>query len=99
MYKSLNNLSPPFMKIIFPEREITYNLRNRNQFRSRNVSSVFNGTETLSYRGPKTWSIVPGNIKKAMSLVEFKTKIMLWEPKDSTRRLCKTYVENVSFID
>ena len=98
MYKAYNNLSPTLVKSIFPLREIPYNLRNSNPFRSTNVHSVFNGTETISFRGPKIWSLVPENIKRAKSLTEFKTKIRLWKPVGCTCRLCKTYIQNLGFL-
>ena len=59
MYKVKNNLSPTLMKNIFPDREIPYNLRNMNPFQSSNVSTVFNETEPISFRGPKTWHLYP----------------------------------------
>ena len=98
MYKIKNNLSPSLMKLIFPDRAIPYNLRNGNPFQSTNPRSVFNGTETISYRGPITWSMVPNEIKCSKSLAEFKAKIKTWEPKDCTCRLCKIYVKDIGFI-
>ena len=59
MYKIKNNYSPVMTKSIFPESINPYNLRSNNPFQSDNVHSVLNGTETLSYRGPKTWLKVP----------------------------------------
>ena len=32
MFKTKENLSPPFMKEMFRERNITYNLRHNNEF-------------------------------------------------------------------
>ena len=98
IYKVKNNLSPTIMNSVFPTREISYNLRNKNPFQSGNVSTVFNGTETISFRGPKTWAIVPDNIKESSSLMEFKSKIRKWEPKGCTCRLCKVYINNLGFI-
>ena len=80
MYKTLNNISPIFMKEVLPEREMSYALRKNNPFQSRNVNSVYNGTETLSFRGSKTWEMVPTDIKKSKSLKEFKAKIKNWKP-------------------
>ena len=48
------------MKNIFTERDISYNLRK---------------TKTLSFRGPKTWEMVPNVIKNSTLLMEFKSKI------------------------
>ena len=71
MYKIKNNLSPTLMKFIFPERTISYNLRNINPFQSTNVRTVYYGTETISFRGPKIWALVPGEIKNSTSLTLF----------------------------
>ena len=98
IYKVNNNLSPSIMKGIFPTREFSYDLRIKNPFKSVNVNTVFNGTETISFRGPKTWAILPENIKNSTSLKEFKSKIRTWEPKGCTCRLCKVYINNLGFI-
>ena len=98
MYKVNNDLSPSLVKAIFPKREISYNLRNRNPFQMTNVHTVFNGTETLSFRGPKVWKLVPENIKNSKTLNEFKAKIRDWEPVGCTCRLCKTYIYNLGFL-
>ena len=98
MYKVKNNLSPTLMKSVFPEREIPYNLRNLNSFQSTNVSTVFNGTETIAFRGPKVWGMVPEDIKNSASLSEFKYKIKNWEPKGCTCRLCKVFIKDLGYI-
>ena len=95
MYKINNNYSPVMMKSIFPESTNPYNLRSNNPFQSDNVHSVLNGTETLSYRGPKTWLMVPEDIRQTNSLIEFKKRIKLWKPEGCTCRLCKVYINNV----
>ena len=99
MYKIVNNIAPALMKSIFPLREISYNLRTKNPFQQRNITSVYNGTESLSFRGVKTWSIVPEEIKNSATLKDFKAKIMLWEPLNCSCRLCKTYVADLGFVD
>ena len=98
MYKTYNDLSPELMKSIFPIRDISYEIRNKNPFRSANVSTVHNGTETLSFRGPKTWALVPEDIKSSNSLGEFKNKIRNWKPIGCTCRLCREYVNNLGFL-
>ena len=72
MYKVHNDLSPNLVKSIFPQRAMRYNLRNENPFEPTNVSTVFHDTETLSYRGPKIWTLVPDSIKLSNTLTEFK---------------------------
>ena len=99
MYKVKNNLTPTLMKSVFQDRAIPYNLRNINPFRTNNVHTVYNGTVTISFRGPKTCALVPKDIKFSESLIEFKAKIRNWEPIGCTCRLCITYVRNLGFID
>ena len=98
IFKVKNNLSPIFMKNVFPDSRNPYNLRNRPEFQSANIRSVYNGTETISFRGPKTWAFVPENIKMSKSLLEFKEKIKRWKPEGCMCRLCKTYIQNLGFI-
>ena len=62
------------MKNVFPDSRNPYNLRNRPEFQNANIRSVYNGTETISFRGPKTWAVVPENIKMSKNLCEFKKK-------------------------
>ena len=98
MYKVYNNLSPELMHYIFPETTNTYNLRNKNPFAGRNIHSVYHGTETISYRGPKTWLLIPEEIRASGSLKEFKAKIRRWKPVGCTCRICKTFVNNIGFM-
>ena len=51
IYKAYNDLSPSLVKSILPTREIPYNLRN---CKSTNIHTVFKGTETISFKGPKS---------------------------------------------
>ena len=81
IFKVKNKSAPSFMNTIFPASINPYNLRNANDFKTSNVHTVHNGTETITYRGPKTWSLVPENIKNSKSLSEFKAKIKLWKPE------------------
>ena len=98
MYKINNNLSPTFMKSIFPESKNPYNLRTNNPFKTYNVHSVYKGTETISFRGPKTWALVPDEIKNCSSLTEFKQKINHWKPVGCTCTICRTYFHEFGFI-
>ena len=98
MYKVKNQLSPKIMTDVFRLREISYNLRNNTDFMSKNVHSVRYGTESLSYLGPKIWSLVPDDIKNSKSLTVFKSKIQKWIPENCPCRLCKTYLQYVGFI-
>ena len=98
MYKVIHDLSPTLMNEIFQLKSCTYNLRQNRTFKTHNVKSVYNGTETASYLGPKIWDLVPNEIKTSTSLSIFKSKIKHWIPNDCPCRLCKVYVANVGFI-
>ena len=62
------------MKYFEPELS-SYNTRCDNIVHTRAVKSVYNGTETVSFRAQKTWDMVPDDIKNVTSLNELKTKI------------------------
>ena len=62
-YKIKNNYSPLMMKPIFPDSTNPYKLRNKKPFQTNNVRTVFNGTETLSYRGSQNLGTGPGRNK------------------------------------
>ena len=67
MYKIKNNLSPSFLSDIFPQSQNPYELRNKNIFKTENIHTVFYGSETVSFRGPKAWALIPDNIKNSTS--------------------------------
>ena len=98
MYKVKNNISPQLMKNIFIQKENTYNLRRDHIWEIRAVKSVYHGTESLSFRGPKTWDMLPTDIKNSESLREFIFKVKKWKPVGCTCRLCKVYINNLGFI-
>ena len=98
MYKVENNLTPVFVKSIFPLSTNPYNLRNKQSYEVENIHTSRYGSETVSYLGPKTWAMVPENIKNSVFLKEFKTKIKKWKPTGCSCRLCKTYIANLGFI-
>ena len=98
MYKIKNNLSPSFLIDIFPQSQNPYELRNKNICKTENIHTVFYGCETVSFRGPKTWALIPDNIKNYNNLNEFKAKIKSWKPEGCACRICKVYVQNLGFI-
>ena len=98
MYKVINKLSPSFMHTIFPLTTNPYGLRNKNTFKTSNIHSVYYGSETLEFRGPKTWSLVPDDIKSSKTLSEFQSKIKRWRPAGCSCRLCCEYIPNLGFI-
>ena len=84
IFKISNNLSPDIVKEIFQKRIVPYNLRSKNSFMSRQVNSVYHGTESLSFLGPKIWEQVPQEIKES--------------PSHCPCRLCRTYLPQIGFM-
>ena len=99
MYKVKNGLSPLPIQELFSTQSNTYNLRNNKVWDVPRARTQSYGLETIRYRGPKTWELLPLDIKESISLLEFKAKIKKWKPIGCTCRLCKTYIANVGFID
>ena len=62
-----------------------YDLRERKaEFKKNDVKTVCNGTETLTFLGPKIWKIVPDYRlhKKSNSPEDFKLKMNLRNPEN-----------------
>ena len=53
IYKTVNGLVPAIMNSIFEIKNIEYNLRNKNNFKSHRINSVRYGIDGLTYLGPK----------------------------------------------
>ena len=83
MYKGKDNLSPTFMNNIFPGSNNPYNMRTQ---------------QTISYRGPKTWALLPNLMKESVSLSVFKIKIKDWKPVGCSCIICKEYIHGIPTI-
>ena len=70
----------------------------KNSLRTGNIKTVKYGIETLSYRGPKTWTLVPDDIKNSKTLIEFKSKIKDWKPVGCDCKLCKTFIPSLGLL-
>ena len=98
MFKVYNDVAPPIFTEIFNKRNPTYQLRHTSHFSIPPVTSVYNGTESLSFLGPMIWGIVPTELKKVKSLSGFKSGIKNWWPQNCPCRLCKRYLRKIGFV-
>ena len=98
MFKIHRGLSPVILREIFVSETSSYNLRRNNTFEKRQVHSVYHGTKSLSFLGPKIWDLVPVELKQSDSLDSFKSKIRNWVPFECPCRLCKTYYNKEDFF-
>ena len=79
IYKTKNDLNPSFMQEIFCENESHYNLRNNVEFVQPRVRSVGNGTESIRFKGPQLWQMLPQTIRNSGFLAQFKANIKNWK--------------------
>ena len=98
MYKAKHKISPVPVQQLFRHKGNIHNLRNDREWEVPKVRTVNNGIETIRYRGPKTWDLLPNDIKESKSLAEFQRKIRKWKPQGCTCRLCKVYIFNLGFL-
>ena len=98
MYKTKSDLNPPFMKDIFKERNISYNLRRGNDAQLPKVRTTSFGIESIAYLGNKLWQLLPLEIKQSNTLPIFKKRIRCWKGDKCNCRLCKTYIPKVGFL-
>ena len=64
MFKVKYKLCPEITGDIFMKRTNNHhNLRNRTDFITNQVNSVYHGTEIITYFGPTLFDIVPQKIK------------------------------------
>ena len=100
IYKVKKSTSPTIMKEIFQFYENpVYELGSGFHLPSRNSRTVFFGTESITNLGAKLWNMVPENIKSSKSFSVFKSKIKYWTPNHCPCRICKTYIDQVGFIN
>ena len=98
MYKVVNHIPPTIVSEIFSFSNVNYNLRSGSQFHQPSANTVWNGQETISYLGPKIWSMVPEKMKQKSSLFAFKREIKQWVPDNCRCRICKNYLPRIGFI-
>ena len=99
IYKFQAGLAPPIMSDLFVTWENSYNLRNFQELESSLRRTVKFGTETISYRGPQIWNLIPERLRTLETLNKFKKEIKSWKCDACPSRMCKTYIQRVGFIN
>ena len=89
--------SPGIVSNTFAQTTQHHNFRQNRDFWIRSVKSVYHGSESISYLGPKIWEIFPAKIKETYSLNNFKIEIRKWVPQSCACRLRKEYIGGVGF--
>ena len=91
LYKVHYGLSPERMNNIFKKRDVTYNSRNNSTFETRNIKSVYFGSETISFLGPKIWELFPITSKTEKILTSSNQILNLGSLK-TVHAVCARYI-------
>ena len=76
MFKFYKGLSPPIVDNVFKlKTENMHNLRQVSKFSRLTVKTIYHGTESILYLGPKIWDILPEELRNMENLQISKRKI------------------------
>ena len=99
MFRIIRNILQPTVNDIFKRKDNSrYNVRQISEFSRPLVKSVYHGSESLSFLRPKIWDMLPDDYKDIDNLNIFKNKIKKWKPENCPCRLCKVYINSISFV-
>ena len=93
-YKFSNGLSSPIMYDAFIIRNNKYILRNFQCLYSTNKRTTKYRTETVTYRGPRIWNLVPEKTKNASFFDIFKKEIGKCKSEKYPGRICRTSIQH-----
>ena len=68
IYKTMNNLNPPFMKNFFKFRSLHYSSRKPYDLKHIRPNQVTFGSNSLESVGPQIWNGLPNKMKSAENL-------------------------------
>ena len=57
------------------------------------------GTDTISYRGPQLWNLIPERLSILATLTNLQKEIKKWMCDACPCKMCKTYIQRVDFIN
>ena len=89
--KTINNLSPSFMKQTFELRETNRNVREKHRLNLNisNYNQVTFSKKCLRIFGPKILNSLPYHIKSSKNIESFKTVIKNWDGVNCKCVICK----------
>ena len=99
MFKISYNMSSNILGYIFDQRTSSNHLLKNNDFVSRQVHCVYQGTEWLSFLGPNIWDLQPLEIKQSESFDMYEAKINRYTPSECPCTLFWTYIQDSLFED
>ena len=88
-------VSPEILNEVFKQQSNPhYNLRHTSEFSVNPIHSVYSGTGSTSYLGPKIWEQKHSEIRNKKPLEDFKWEIKKWKLTDCPSRICKILIPN-----
>ena len=96
--KFINGLSLSWYSDLFTIHENPYNLKNFQTLYSSNKRTVKFRIETIIYRGPQIWNLVPNCFKATPSFEILKGEIKKWKGDTCSCRICKIHIWQVGFV-
>ena len=67
----------------------------QNYFLLPSIQTLYHGSDSISYLGPKVWNSISIDLKNESSLMN---PVKLWKPVYCLCRLCKTYMNGVGLL-
>ena len=98
VFKYLIGLSPDLMNEVLKLKSNHHNLRNFSQFETY-IPKTKLSLNSCGYRANQLWQLVPHEIRKSISLTQFKSKISKWVCQECPCHLCKQYIKDVGYIN
>lgn len=80
MYKVRNGTTPIYIKELFEEQRLAYDIRDNNKFVLPQFNTIKFGKNSFRYFGAKLWNYLPIEIKNMGSLNTFKSAVHRWLP-------------------
>jgi ribonucleases P/MRP protein subunit RPP40 len=80
MYKVRNGTTPTYIKELFEEQRLAYDIRDNNKFVLPQFNTIKFGKNSFRYFGAKLWNYLPIEIKNMGSLNTFKSAVHRWLP-------------------
>ena len=91
IYKTMNNLNPPFMKNFFNLRSLHYSSRKPYDLKHVRPNQVTFGSNSLESVGPQIWNGLPNKMKSAENLKSFKLMIKQWNDPECNCSACCSF--------
>ena len=89
VFKSLNKENPKFMWDIFQIKTSKYNLRAVNTLKLETPKTNKYGLNSIVFRGSLLWNYIPNELKKSLSLSDFKSKVKKYKSFKCTCLSCR----------